>query len=72
MLDKRIEQQVNIKFLVKLKKTATEMISMLREAYEENILPRDRVFEWHRRCLEGREDVEDERFGRPVTMETNK
>jgi transposase len=71
MIDKKIEQRVNIKFLVKLKKTATETFNMLREAYGENTLSRARVFEWHKRFSEGREDVEDDaRPGRPVTMKT--
>jgi len=35
MLDKEIEQRINIKFLVKLKKTATKSLNLLREAYGE-------------------------------------
>ncbi|GFG30570.1 hypothetical protein Cfor_10488 [Coptotermes formosanus] len=72
MLDKKIEQRINIKFLVKLKKTATETVYLLREAYGEDALSKSRVFEWHKRFSEGRENVEDdERSGRPVTMKTD-
>lgn len=72
MLDKKIEQRINIKFLVKLKKNATETLNLLREAYGEDALSRSRVFEWHKRFSEGREDVEDdERSGRPVTKKTD-
>jgi len=72
MLDKKIEQRINIKFLVKLKKTATETLNLLREAYGEDALSKSRVFDWHKRFSEGREDVEDnERSGRPVTIKTD-
>lgn len=72
MLDKKIEQRINIKFLVKLKKTATETLNLLREAYGEDALSKSRVFAWHKRFSDGREDVEDdERSGRPVTMKTD-
>jgi transposase len=57
---------------VKLKKNATETLNLLREAYGEDALSRSRVFEWHKRFSEGREDVEDdERSGRPVTKKTD-
>jgi len=60
MVDKEIEQRVNIKFLVKLKKTATETFIVLREVYGKDALSRARVFAWHKRFSEGVEDVEDE------------
>jgi predicted transcriptional regulator len=72
MTDTKIEQHTNIKFLAKLKKTDTKTYQLLREVYGEDTLSRARVFEWHRRLLGGREDVEDdERLGRPVTMKTD-
>jgi hypothetical protein len=72
MTDTKIEQRANIKFLAKLKKTATETYQLLCEVYGEDTLSRARVFEWHRRFLGGREDVEDDkRSGRPVTMKTD-
>jgi 3'-phosphoadenosine 5'-phosphosulfate sulfotransferase len=73
MTDTKIEQRTNIKLLAKLKTTATETYQLLREVYQEDTLSRARVFEWHKRFLGGREDVEDdERSGRPVTMKTDK
>jgi hypothetical protein len=72
MTDTKIEQRINTKFLAKLNKTATEMYQLLRDVYGEDTLSRARIFEWHRRVLGGREDVEDEeRPGRPVTMKTD-
>lgn len=67
-----IEQRVNVKFLVKLGKSATETYSMLQQVYGDECLSRTRVFEWHKRFKEGREDVEDDpRPGRPSTSKTD-
>jgi hypothetical protein len=60
MTDTKIEQRTNIKFLAKLKKTATETYKLLHEVHGEDTLSRARVFEWHRRFLGRREDAEDE------------
>ncbi|KAG5326445.1 GVQW3 protein, partial [Acromyrmex heyeri] len=58
--------RINVKFLVKLKKTPTECYKLLKEAYDENSLSRARVFEWYKRFSEGRESTEDDqRPGRP-------
>lgn len=66
MEDTKKEQRINIKFLVKLRKTATEAYDMLLEAYGDTCMSRARVFEWHRRFSMGRESVEDDdRSGRP-------
>ena len=48
-------ERVNIMFLVKLKKSATETFQLLTEAYGEECMSRARVFEWHKRFSEGRE-----------------
>jgi hypothetical protein len=71
LLVRKIEQPTNIKFLAKLKKTATETYQLLREDYGEDTLSRARVFEWHRRILGGRDVEDDERPGCPVTMKTD-
>uniref|UniRef100_A0A8C4RWB8 Mos1 transposase HTH domain-containing protein n=1 Tax=Erpetoichthys calabaricus TaxID=27687 RepID=A0A8C4RWB8_ERPCA len=54
-----IEQRVNLKFLVKLHKTSTECFQMLTTAYGNKCLSRVRVFEWHKRFSERRENLED-------------
>ena len=65
-------ERVNIKFLVKLKKSATETFQLLTEAYGEDCMSRARVFEWHKRFSEGRESVkDDDRPGRPRTAVTD-
>ena len=55
-----IEQRINIKFCVKLGKTETETLKMLRDIYGDSSMSRTRVFEWHKRFVEGREDMEDD------------
>jgi hypothetical protein len=59
MLERKSEHRVNIKFLVKLKKSATETFQLLTEVYGEECMSRALVFERHKRFSEGREDVKD-------------
>jgi hypothetical protein len=73
MLSSKVEQRVAIKFLDKLNKTPTKCFRMLTEAYGADCISRARLFEWHKRFSDGREDVEDdERPRRPCTSKTNK
>ena len=65
-MDVRFEQRVNLKFCVKLGKTATETLQLLRDAYGDEALSRARVSGWHRRFILGRVSMEDDtRSGRP-------
>ena len=67
-----IEQRINIKFCVKLRKTAAESLKMLCDVYGDSSMSRTRVFEWHKRFVEGRKDVEDDpKSGRPCTSTTD-
>ena len=67
-----IAQRINNKFCVKLGKTATETLKMLRDVYGDSSMSRTRVFEWHKRFVEGREDVEDDpKSGRHCTSTTD-
>ena len=50
-----MEQRASIKFCVKLGKTFTETLDMLRKAYGDQILSRTTVYEWFKRFKEGRE-----------------
>ena len=66
----QFEQRVNIKFCVKLGKTATETLQLLHDAYGDEALSRAQVFEWHRRFVLGRVSVEDDtRSGRPSSLQ---
>ena len=67
-----IEQRINIKFCVKLGKTTTETLKMLSDVYGDSSMSRTRVFEWHKRFVESREDVEDDtKSRRPCTSTTD-
>lgn len=45
MRDDKIEQRINLKFLVKLEKSATESFCLLTDVYGDAVLSRTRVFE---------------------------
>ena len=63
-----VEQRTNIKFFVKLGKTPTETLDLLKAVFGEQAMSRTRVFEWHKRFSTGREDVDDDpRPERPST-----
>jgi hypothetical protein len=57
----QFQQRVNIKFCVKLDKTATETLQLLRDAYGDEALSPARVFQWHRQFVSGRVFVEDDK-----------
>ena len=60
MSDKNLEQRINIKFCVKIGKSASETLALLTAAYGEYAKKKSSVFEWHRCFKEGREDVQDD------------
>jgi hypothetical protein len=72
MSDKNLEQQINIKFCVKIGKSASETLSLLIAAYGEYVMMKSSVFEWHGRFKEGREAVQDDpRSGKPKMQRTD-
>ena len=67
-----LDQRINLKFLLKLKKMPTESLEMLQEAYGNQAMSRARVFKWHWRFREGEEDVKDKpRSGRSSSSKTD-
>jgi hypothetical protein len=71
MSDKNLEQQINIKFCVKICKSASETLNLLTVAYGKYAIKKSSVFEWHRRFKAGREHVQDDpRSGQPKTHRT--
>ena len=67
-----VEQRTNIKFCVKLGKTATETFNMLLEVYGDSCMSRTRVFEWHKQFVDGQLSVEDDaKPGRPCSIKTD-
>jgi hypothetical protein len=64
----KTEQRVCIKYCVKLGKSATETLEMLREEFGEQS---DSCLEWHSRFKAGQVSTEDdERSGQPSTCKT--
>jgi len=58
-MQRNIEQRYDIKFCVKLNKSATETFHSLIEFYGDVTLTITMVFKWHKVFKDGRENVED-------------
>ena len=70
MLSANVER-VNIKFIRKLGKSATETYNLLTEVNGDQCPSHTQVFEWFKKFMEGREDVgNDPKLGRPSTAKT--
>ncbi|XP_023243661.1 FERM, ARHGEF and pleckstrin domain-containing protein 1-like [Centruroides sculpturatus] len=66
-----MEQRAVIKFYTKLGTSATETFKMMQKMYGSVCLSRSKTFEWHKRFLEGRQSLEDDKcVGRPITVQT--
>ncbi|EGI59503.1 FLJ37770-like protein [Acromyrmex echinatior] len=66
-----MEQRAVIKFNAKLGKSASETFRSMQQVYDNQCLGRTAVFEWHKRFLEGRETLEDDKkSGRPILVRT--
>lgn len=70
MLSVKFEQRVNVKFLIKLRKSATETHYLLTEVYRDVCLFRAQVFECSKNLKEGRKISETIRA--PVILEHRK
>ena len=67
-----MEQQVNVKFCVKLGKSTTETYDLLKKDYGDECLSHTQVFAWFKRLKEGREEIrDDQRPGCPSTSKTD-
>jgi hypothetical protein len=60
MSEIKLEQQINIKFLVKLGKSGSEIRKMLVQVYRDNAMKKTAVCRWVTRFSEGKESVTDE------------
>ena len=68
----RMEQRIDLKLLVKLKKTPTESFKLLKEVYGEDAMSRTQIFKWLKRFVKGRKEVEDDpKTRRPSTTRTD-
>ena len=67
-----VGQRVNVKFCVKLGKSATETYDSLKKVYGDERLSCTQVFKWFKRFKEGREEIgDDQRPGHPNTSKTD-
>jgi len=72
MISVNVEQRVNVKFWLKLGKSATETYDLLKNVYGDECLSRTQAFEWFERSKEGREEIGDDQHpGRPSTPKTD-
>ena len=74
MLSVNVEHRVNVKFCVKLGKSATETCDLLKKVYGDECLSRTQGFEWVEMFKEEREEIGDNQHpGRPSTskIDTN-
>jgi len=70
--NKNLEQRINIKFCVKIDKSASEALALLTVAYGEYAMKKSSVSERHRPFKEGWEDVQDNpRSGQPQMQRTD-
>ena len=73
MSELALEQQTNIKFLVNLNKSGSEIWEMLKQVYIENAIKKTLVYKWNKQFPTVREQVTDEeRVGWAVTIRTDK
>jgi len=71
MSELELEQQTNIKFLVKLGKSGNKIREMLVQFCRDNAMKKTAVYKWVKRFSERRESVTDEeRSGWPATSRT--
>jgi len=59
MSEFELEQQTNIKFLVKLGRSGNEIRERLTQTHGDNAMKKTTVYKWVKRFSEGRESVTD-------------
>ena len=70
-MQRSLEQRYAIKFCVKLGKSGSETLQVLRTAYGDAVLSSAQALRWHKEFKDGRESVEDgQRAWRPSTSRT--
>jgi hypothetical protein len=71
MSDEILEQQINIKFCVKVGKCVSETLALLTVAYGEYAMKKWSVFEWQKRFKEGQDVQDHPRSGQPNMQRTD-
>jgi hypothetical protein len=68
-MQRSLEQRYVIKFCVKLGKSGSETLQLLRTAYGDAVWSSAQVLRWHKAFKDGRESVEDkQRAGRVLLI----
>jgi hypothetical protein len=62
-MDRKVER-AKIKFCVKLDKSVTQTLNILRQAYDDEAMSHTLCFEWHRLFKGGRMSLEDDKQSR--------
>jgi len=60
----QFEQRVNIKFMCRMGKSASEMLSALQQVYDDTALKKSAVYDWFSRFKNGQETLEDDQRAR--------
>ena len=72
MLSVNVEQHINVKFCVKLRKSSTETYDLLKKVYGDECPSHTQVFKWFKRFKERREEIgDDQRPSNPSTSKTD-
>ena len=70
-MTEQVEQQVCIKFCIKLEHSSAESIWKIQKAFGDDALSTAQIKVWHKCFKDGRESVDsDPRSGRPATGRT--
>jgi len=70
-MQRSLEQRYAIKFCMKLEKSGSKTLQLLRTAYGDAVLSSSQALRWYKAFKDGREGIEDEQCaGRPSTSRT--
>ena len=71
-MTEQAEQQICIKFCVKLDRFSAETVQMIHKAFRDDAMSAAQIKMWHKCFKDGRESVEsDPHSGRPATSRTS-
>ena len=59
-MTERVEQQICIKFCIKLEHSSAETIQMTQKAFRDDAMSAAQIKVWHKRFKDGRESVESD------------
>ena len=70
-MTEQVEQEICIKFCIKLEHSSMETIWVIQKAFGDNVMSAARIKVWHKHYKDGRESVGSDPYsGRPATSRT--